>query len=256
MDADEMRCAGWIGWRLAKAVAALAACSNLAGCGQSDTQSEKIRQPELNVTQSATIPEAELIAAYPAHLRRDGERLEIRLPGLEPIVLTDRSCAVLEGGDCVHYRLDALFPATTDSRLPLFGVAETYYEGGSYLVVANDGSTIETGERPVASPDGRYLVSAASSDGHPPDTGLQLFRRMDQGQLQAVRVIPTGALTNFDRLRWLSSDCIGFLASVTDRWGAYGKQRDFRLVVSDPEWALTTEVAKCTVGRKTLAASS
>ncbi len=190
--------------------------------------------------------EAALIAAQRQWVRRDGSRLIVGFPGFEPLVFEDRSCEELEGGDCVHYRLDSVFPGGDASQPPLFGIAEQYYEGGSYTLLVPNGEQIDVGARPLPSPDGAFLVAAASSDGHPPDTGITLLRRIDSDSVTIIRTIPTGALTNYDDLRWIGPGCIGLRASVTDRWGAYGAQREFRLAQNTPEWTLTEGDAGCT----------
>lgn len=190
--------------------------------------------------------EAALIAGQRQWVRRDGPRLIVGFPGFEPLVFEDRSCEELEGDDCVHYRLDSVFLGRDASQPPLFGIAEQYYEGGSYTLLAPNGEQIDVGARPLPSPDGTFLVAAASSDGHPPDSGITLLQRIDSDAVTIIRTIPTGALTNYDELRWIGPRCIGLRASVTDRWGAYGPQREFRLAQSAPEWTLTEGDAGCT----------
>lgn len=179
--------------------------------------------------------EAALLAEHGLHVRREGARLEFfGGPGGEGMVLVDQPCDD-DNGDCVEHRLDAVFAASSPRENPVFGVHEAHYEGHSYTLVSW-GGTFETGERPLPSPDGRWLVAAASSENHPPDTGLQLFRR-EQGMVKPVRRIPTAVLTGYSNLEWAGSTCVQFSASIVAD-GSFGPVEPFALVEDRPEWRL------------------
>lgn len=192
-------------------------------------------------TITASPLEQTLLAQYPRHARRDGLRLLLLDFGGEPMDFTDRPC-VDHDGNCVEHRLDAVFTGSDAPELPIFGVWEGYYEGHSYALVSQQG-TVETGERPIPSPDGRFLVAAASSDSHPPDKGITLLR-VRYGGAHPIRHIPTHALTNYSDLRWIGSSCVGLSASVTDD-GMYGPSEPFYLVEAKPEWQLTRDAGTC-----------
>lgn len=191
--------------------------------------------PERRAATVASPEEQALLGRYSRHARRDGSRLLLfEGANVEPLEFVDRPC-VEHDGDCIEYRLDAVFHGPDSPTLPIFGLRETYYEGQSYTLVSRHES-VETGEPPVQSPDGQLLAAAASSDSYPPDTGITLLRLRD-GRPLTIRRISTEVLTNYRSLRWVGSGCIAFSASDADD-GTYGAPEPFALVEAEPEWRI------------------
>lgn len=183
-------------------------------------------------------PEAALLRAHSDVARREGGRRSIGKPGYEQ-VFVDRPCLDDDGG-CIEYVLDAAFSTGSEDESPIFGVHESYYEGHSYTLI-DRGGMVETGNRPIVSPDGKLLVAAASSDNHPPDIGITLMR-MDGEILWVLRQVRTGAVTNYTDLRWIGSNCVAFSGSAANA-GFYGASEQFYLVAAEPEWLLTRDAA-------------
>lgn len=194
--------------------------------------------PELTSSDS----EQALLARYPRLARREGLRLLLLdTADGEPFEFVTKPC-VDHDGNCIEYRLDAVFAPPDAPVPPIFGVREQYYEGHSYTLVSQQG-ILETGERPIASPNGRMLAAAASSDSHPPNTGIAVLRLSD-GAALLLRLVSPKVLTHFSDLRWVGSGCVSFQAAVVND-GTYGTPEPFALIEAKPEWRLARGAHAC-----------
>ncbi len=193
-------------------------------------------QPPLTSSDEAT--ESRLLAQNPEIAHRQDRFLRLWHRTKAPLALEDRPCGDDTADDCVEYRLDAVFQGGN-----VAGVSLGYYEGSSYQLYSVRGDGIEVGDRPIAAPDNRHLISAASSDAsYPPDTGVSLIA-VDGANLRLVRRITPWALTAYENLRWLSPRCASFTASMVTAEGHYGDQprHAWYLVDDTPEWRLTRD---------------
>jgi len=181
--------------------------------------------------------EARLLKRYPGVAVRDGQMLRLQLAG-EPLVLRSRTCSD-DQSDCEEIRLDAVF---NDGRIA--GVAVSYYEGASYILYAR-GESIEVGDRPAASPDGRHLISGSWSDGHPSNAGISLIA-VDATGMTLVRRVLADNLAMGANLRWIGPHCAAFEASIHTSSGIYGDgaRGTWYLIADAPEWRLTQERAQ------------
>lgn len=213
----------------------------LLGCtpAASIRSQQEERRPELRVGEAA------LLAQYPHLVKREDQVLKLWPGQTGTLALDDRSCNDSTVDDCVTYQFDAVFEGGD-----IVGVNESYYEGGSYFLYSVEGESIEVGERPIAAPDNRHLFSAASSDSHPPDTGVSLIAVAGPKMSLVRRVFPS-SLTQYESMRWLGPHCAGFIASAVDADGNYGDQPrgTWYLIEDGPEWRLSQEASSECQGR-------
>ncbi len=183
------------------------------------------------------VVEARLMKRYPGVAVRDGQMLRLPSAG-EPLVLRSRTCSN-DQTDCEEFRLDAVF---NDGRIA--GVAVSYYEGESYTLYAQ-GESIEVGDRPAVSPDGRHLISGSWSDGHPSNAGISLVAVHETGMTLVRRVLADN-LAAGENLRWIGPHCAAFEASILTSPGTYGDgaRGTWYLIADAPEWRLTQERAQ------------
>ncbi|MFD1787802.1 hypothetical protein ACFSC3_09465 [Sphingomonas floccifaciens] len=191
----------------------------------------QVAAAEARTPPPAASVEVTILAQNPTVARRRGSVLTVGRRTYRTI-----GCGNARPDDCIEYRLDAVFPGG------IVGIEVTYYEGGGYLLT--DGLTeIPVGERPLLSPDRRYLLAAHFAEAHVPSIGVTLIP-VTPGEsgdrLVPVRSISPAALVDYRDVRWLTPSCAGFLAAdPRTGWGDEKVSRWY-LVDARPEWRLTT----------------
>ncbi|QHL90028.1 hypothetical protein GVO57_03275 [Sphingomonas changnyeongensis] len=130
------------------------------------------------------------------------------------------------------YTLDRVWAAER-----LFGIRLSFYEGMDYMVIDRIGAGIQTGERPVFAPSGRYFASAFID--HAGGNGGWV-RLWPVGSDLPVRAVVTGNGEPAD-LVWHGETCLSFKVTGGGPLGGRSTDdtRNWYLVAAVPEWRLT-----------------
>ena len=172
--------------------------------------------------------ERRIMAAHPGVVRRVGATLFIGRTEL-----TDISCEV-DVDSCVTFRARDLL---IEGRL--FGVDVGYYEGQDYVVATTESNWITTGEKPVFSPDARYLAAAVFNEAY--ETMTEGFHLWAVDGLTLRRRIVPEALSYTADLAWLGNACLSFTAQDSYVQGAAPTRSTWYVVADRPEWRLTNK---------------